>query len=300
VNVLTTQASRPTSAGRDALQIGVVAMSHFHFHVVPRHRALRRGLSLVELIVCIAIVAMLIGLLLPAMGGMRAASRAAQCMSQLRQLMLAAEHYRGINDSRYPPALLYAYTPEGVVTIAWDFAQHPDGTITAGPLWSMLDHPGEIMQDPGFSGESTFGGDPYTGFNYNTTFIGAEGNYPTVADDGVTILDEWDTCRPGLPAAACRRTSTTALFGLGGWSGGANKFMRAPMNTVEGNLALVYAGGQAFRHRGATLVVHLDGNLERVAQPCKGLLATPELLSSPMQHPDNGFLSEDDDAYDPR
>ena len=48
------------------------------------------GFTLVELLVVVALVAMLIGLLLPAVNGAREASRRAICMNQLRQIALAS------------------------------------------------------------------------------------------------------------------------------------------------------------------------------------------------------------------
>ena len=76
--------------------------------------------------------------------------------------------------------------------------------------------------------------------------------------------------------------------------------MRAPLNTVEGALFRVYAGGQAFRHAGATNVAFLDGHLAPVHRPRPGRLATDQLLEQTMGYPENGFLSDDDRAYDPR
>ena len=90
------------------------------------------------------------------------------------------------------------------------------------------------------------------------------------------------------------------MFGDGGWTGGTHKFMRAPMNSVECDLFTVYAGGQAFRHAGSTNVAYLDGRIGSVNQPRKGELASADLLEQIMGYPTNGFLSDDDGAYDPR
>lgn len=264
---------------------------------------MRRAFTLVEVLVALGIVTILFSIALPTITGVRDTSRSAECASRLRQLSLAAESYSNVNRGVFPPAILFELTAAGVRTVAWDFVQDAGGGVQPGPLWSFTDHPFQVQQCPSFLARSTFGNDPYTGFNYNTTYIGAEGSWPTIGADGQWQCG-WKSARHGLSAAQIRQPAETALFGDGGWSGGANKFMRAPSATVEMDLGVVYAGAQAFRHTGCTNVAWLDGHVRGECQSCKGVHANEPgveaLLESPLGWPKNGFLSDDDAAYDPR
>lgn len=258
-----------------------------------------RGLTLVETLAVLATLGVLLSLLVPAVSGVRGAARAGKCQSNLRQLGVASQTYFLQNRDRYPAAILYEVTPTGLATRAWDFMQLADGTVRAGALWEFTANAGEVQQCPDFEGPSTFGNDPHTGYNYNTTYIGAEGRFPDVDANG-QWLDGWKVARLGVPAAAMRRTTTTALFGEGGWRGGANKFMRAPMNSVENDLQTIYAGTQAFRHRGCTHLCFVDGHVAGHCECHEGPQATAPLLSGVADFPRNGFLSDDDALYDPR
>jgi len=253
------------------------------------------GLSLVEVLVVVSTSALLIGILLPSLGTARQQAKRSFCLNNLRQMALAAQTYCAVYEDRYPLAY-HAGRVNGIRRyLAWDFTTWKDWSQTdpvehvePGLLW-MGRTVEKIQQCPVFKGPANWFVDPYTGYNYNTSYIGRDETASPV--DSVRTTD---VCSP----------AQTALFGDGDYVGGANKFMRAPFSNPRDasfSDAFRHAGAQGFRHLHTTNVAFCDGHarfqrdLHTETDPIGR-----DILEQHNQTHDNpiGFLSADNRLYD--
>jgi len=203
--------------------------------------------TLVELLVVIAIIAILLGALAPSLSAAKEHARTVYCLNNLRQMALAAQSYTLANEGSYPYHL-YKDTKADVL-YGWDFTiRRVDGQTVHEPglIWqgeTLL----EVQQCPSFDGGDHWLSDPFTGYNYNTSYIGT---YEGPHDNPVKPARAGDVRTPGQ----------CALFGDGQYANGANKFMRSPRRGRDASFSGREGGTQGFRHLAGTNAAFCDGH----------------------------------------
>lgn len=231
-----------------------------------------------------AVAAALLGCLLPSVGRAREMSRSVACLSNLRQMATATAAYAGRYNGSYPIAYYSAYTATSTASFAWDittiWGPGMPTRVVGGLIWEGQDV-SHVQQCPSFEGSANWLSDPYTGYNYNTSFIG-RGQFESIPSPA--------------RVAEVRDPAGTALFGDGQYGGGANKFMRSPQPAPgDRTFTMRWAGTQGYRHMGRTNVVYCDGHAESQSER-----HTANSGGAVNVADQTGFLAADNSPYDLR
>ncbi len=217
-------------------------------------RGTRRAFTLVELLVVLGIIAVLVGLLLPAVQRARESTLRTQCANNIKQLALAAHNYESIWQ-RLPPDYIYVGGPN--YTTTWWFGQAQTDPVTfattidvtAGLLTPFYENNTRVttcpslVAPPGFFQYSAATG----GYGYNRAV--GERRMATIPSTSATYLfcdSALLTCFPGAP---CTMQEADAIVG---------PIPLAQMDPVYG----LYQALTHFRHRGLANMAFVDGHVE--------------------------------------
>jgi prepilin-type N-terminal cleavage/methylation domain-containing protein/prepilin-type processing-associated H-X9-DG protein len=244
-----------------------------------RRVARKAAFTLIELLVVIAIIAIIAAMLLPALSRAEERAKRLQCLSNLRQMAIAAQVYVDNNSDSYPIAQYFDVASGNDycwdLNVVYDAANHPH--VVPGILWQGQGNI-QIQQCPSFTGSANFVDNPYTGYNYNTSYLGH---------------GQDEAIEQPATASLVRHPAKTVIFGDGQYTAGANKFMRAPdPNPGDATFVGRNSGTQGFRHSGFSNAAFCDGHAESLRY-----VYTNNAENS-LVAPGTGFLSSDNTIYD--
>lgn len=236
--------------------------------------------TLIELLIVIAIIAILAALLLPALQSARARGRAAGCISNLKQLGVMQTQYSDLSSGWFCPAY---YLNSDYSMVYWDWASDSSGVedkdnsagvlerfLRANGKASGVNHCPDNHLDKSWSAQNS-------GYGYNE-FLGFEpGLYP------------------GMKSSVLRRPSEIIMFADAAamdYYDAARLIPTSVLYSPEGRNGSVRGGGLThFRHLKSANAVFADGH----AGSSREIFITSRANKALMV----GYWSQDNLNYDP-
>jgi prepilin-type N-terminal cleavage/methylation domain-containing protein/prepilin-type processing-associated H-X9-DG protein len=246
-------------------------LKEFFGLIQPMRDRKTKAFTLIELLVVISVIALLMAILMPALGAARSGSRALACKSNLRQLVIANIGYATENDGYYVPAASDMWNNAGLhrwhgirdtLDEPFDPLRGPlieylaDGRVKECPL--MVDF--VKGQDWNANFEQGCGG-----YGYNMTYIGSR-----TSQGAAGSIQAWkDSYAMTARMTEIAAPAQTLMFADTAMANDQKSlieysFAEPPFAVYNGQAVTEFYMSPSihFRHRGQTNVGWVDGHIE--------------------------------------
>jgi prepilin-type N-terminal cleavage/methylation domain-containing protein/prepilin-type processing-associated H-X9-DG protein len=229
----------------------------------------KRAFTLVELLVVISIIALLLAMLMPALGRARDMARKTRCGHNLRQIGLAvqlySQDYTGFHIPNYIPyrcdwsTIVMSYLSNGNITAAYRAYQDAltkSYDIVFCPTMSVLGYKGNSFPVTGY----------YTNYSVNfTTWTYVYDKYGTILS-GFKLTGMASPSRVGDVFDTCGYTT-----GPPGRSVGVNAVYHITAGNLNQGIGWVHGSrDRVMQRNGKCNTLFLDGHVEGLADPGTG------------------------------
>ena len=236
-----------------------------------RNSLLVRWFTIIELLVVIGVIAILVGLLLPALSYAKESGRKAACISNLSQLTKANIMYADSWNC------FVSANPFGDNNKRWHGERDNDTYAfdpLSGPLVKFLGQAGKIKECPSAKFPSTLTADSFEygcgGYGYNNYGVGS-----TMYVDGYNASTWQSIYNRGIAPAAIKKSSETVMFADTAYLSGSTlveySYTEAPYSTWAATAAQLATDKPTstrmtasihFRHRDYANVGWVDGHVD--------------------------------------
>jgi prepilin-type processing-associated H-X9-DG protein len=199
----------------------------------------------VELLVVVSIIALLLGILLPALNRTRESARDVKCKSNLKQVGLAITSYQSANGGRMPDSGKSAGSGDLVTKGLRKYFSYTLESVIATRSFVWLC---PVHDDFQWTGDFT------SSYGYNTGYM-LEGDPPNYPHSGWDGIDE-----PGIFASTIARPADTLAVVDHNIQNGMThlwSFVQRPNDTNDTD----GFGRPEFRHRDTANVLYCDGHV---------------------------------------